>query len=306
MTYLPTALALAVFSSLALADADFRCMSDCNSRYSNDYCKQRCEIYKSGESSGGYQPEFGLGALNQGQQQADRESRQQLLMLLEALKIRAQADRQKQLQEQNSSRGQSAQQGIDVATQAARDFENGVLNYKGKKYDEALFLFARAAEAGHIKAKYAIGEMYLFGNGLPKDATLAYKWIKQAADQGDPLAQSDIGSFLVNGEGVAKDPVEGVKWLKKSADLGTARAQFSLSYCYFNGVGVEKNQSQSLYWLKKSAESGYAQAQNILGRAYLSGKMVGKNEDEGIKWLKKAVDQGNPEARELLINLGKN
>ena len=51
------------------------------------------------------------------------------------------------------------------------------------------------------------------------------KQIRKAADQGDANAQRELGNIYLCGEGVPKDYVEAVKWYRKAADQGDAMAQ---------------------------------------------------------------------------------
>ena len=42
----------------------------------------------------------------------------------------------------------------------------------------------KAAEAGNVKAQFALGKMYSEGNGIKRDAATAFNWVKRAAEAG--------------------------------------------------------------------------------------------------------------------------
>ena len=63
---------------------------------------------------------------------------------------------------------------------------------QNKQYDELLRLIKPLAEKGDAKAQVALGSMYLFGFGVPRDLTQAKKWLKKAASQGDKTAKRNL------------------------------------------------------------------------------------------------------------------
>lgn len=72
----------------ALAEVDLACKSNCLDRgYNYDFCTEKCSYGRSSEQSGGYQPSGALGAMQQGQRQADMEAKQQLDMIKQMLEI---------------------------------------------------------------------------------------------------------------------------------------------------------------------------------------------------------------------------
>lgn len=86
--YLSSLTVLLISSASALADVDFTCRGDCIDRgYSFGYCTERCS-YGGSQSGGGYRPEFGLGALQQGERAADEQTRRQLELIRQVLEIK--------------------------------------------------------------------------------------------------------------------------------------------------------------------------------------------------------------------------
>jgi hypothetical protein len=59
-------------------------------------------------------------------------------------------------------------------------------------YDvEAAWWYRKAAEQGHTSAQYNLGNMYVRGEGVPKNDVEAYKWWHLAAAQGDEGAKKN-------------------------------------------------------------------------------------------------------------------
>ena len=51
-------------------------------------------------------------------------------------------------------------------------------------YAEALVWYRRAAESGYAKAQFAVGTMYIGGEGVPQDYVLAHMWLNLAGAGG--------------------------------------------------------------------------------------------------------------------------
>ena len=50
------------------------------------------------------------------------------------------------------------------------------------------------AEQGDANAQYNLGNMYIYGNGVPENDTEAVKWYRLAAEQGQANAQYNLGT----------------------------------------------------------------------------------------------------------------
>ena len=76
------------------------------------------------------------------------------------------------------------------------------------------------------------------------------------AEKGQVLAQFNLGNMYVNGDGVPKNDVEAVKWYRLAAEQGNADAQYNLGNMYSNGVGVPQNYVKSYVWLSVATAQG--------------------------------------------------
>ncbi len=79
----------------------------------------------------------------------------------------------------------------------------------------------QSAEEGDSDAQYALGLMYVRGDGVPQDDAQALAWLRKAAEQGDVRAQNNVGFMHATGRGVPRDNVEAYKWLTLAASRVT-------------------------------------------------------------------------------------
>lgn len=91
---------------------------------------------------------------------------------------------------------------------------------------EALSLYTRAANAGHVDAQTQLG-ILLFQNG---NQLSGLRWLQAAADAGEPRAQLLYGTALFNGDGLVKrDPEAAYRYVARSAAQGLAPAKATLA-----------------------------------------------------------------------------
>ena len=123
-------------------------------------------------------------------------------------------------------------------------------------YEAAANEFEKAAKMGYAEAQRALGNCYLFGEGVLIDYSRAVEWYTKAAQQGDAEAQSNLGYCYENGYGVIQDWAIAADYYRKSAEQGHSIAQYNLARCYENGWGVEQNYSLAMKWYQMCADQG--------------------------------------------------
>ena len=136
--------------------------------------------------------------------------------------------------------------------------------YSDKKYEQAIYWFQKAADAGNSAAQKNLAICYFNGYGVEKDVEKAIYWWQKAADAGDSDAQYRLAFCFLKGEGVEKDVEKAVYWWQKAADAGDSDAQNSLAFRYFKGDGVEKDVEKAVYWWQKAADAGNSGAEYML------------------------------------------
>ena len=65
------------------------------------------------------------------------------------------------------------------------------------------------------------------------------------AEQGDAASQFALGSMYYYGKGVPKNYIEAVGWYRKSAEQGNPKAEYSLCDVYYEGKGVSQNYAEA-------------------------------------------------------------
>ncbi|MES2906095.1 MAG: tetratricopeptide repeat protein [Pseudomonadota bacterium] len=74
--------------------------------------------------------------------------------------------------------------------------------------------YQAASIFGDTEAQYQLGNMYLEGEGVEKNAQLAANWLRNAAEKGHARAQAALGNLMfANSEDAPRRRVEGLMWL---------------------------------------------------------------------------------------------
>ncbi len=133
-------------------------------------------------------------------------------------------------------------------------------------------------------------EMYLYGQGVQKDNQLSYQYLQLAAEQGHPKAQYELGNLY---DLHVQDKKKALFWYTKAAKQGYPPAQYNIGVKYAKGEGVEQNDKTALIWYEKAANKGDANAQYNLGAAHQLGQGVPINSELAISWFRKAAIQGH-------------
>ena len=120
-----------------------------------------------------------------------------------------------------------------------------------------------AAEAGEVEAQYALGMLYVNGNGMPADLVKAANWIEMGAQRSGSLRNSSLGSCMY-GKGVPQDFPRAIVSYELAAQLGYAPAQYNLGIMLAKGQGCEPDRDRALPWFQKAAEQGLSAAQTAL------------------------------------------
>jgi TPR repeat protein len=134
-------------------------------------------------------------------------------------------------------------------------FQLGIHLYEGKDMPQdgqaAFEVWIRAAQKGHLKAQYYVGELYL--KRTPADAIEAVFWFRRSSQKGYELATNALGNCYRDGFGVAKNMNEAVRLYRQAARKGFDEAQASLAHCYAHGLGVDKDIEEAIKWYRAAS-----------------------------------------------------
>ena len=187
-------------------------------------------------------------------------------------------------------------------------------------HEAGLSVLKQLAKQGYVAAQYCLGDMYNYGEGVPRNGDIACQWyakaaaqghyaglsiLKQLAAQGEAAAQYRLGDMYKEGKGVPRDGDIACQWyakaaatFKEAAEQGDAEAQFCLGDMYKEGKGVPRDGAGARQWytkaaatFTKAAEQGDAEAQFRLGDMYKKGIGVPRNGDIACQWYAKAAAQ---------------
>lgn len=153
----------------------------------------------------------------------------------------------------------------------ARDFARGEALYNRGDFREALPLLTSAADAGHGKAAYYLGSMYLNGRGVTKDESLALKWVRAAAAAGEAEGFFLMGTIYARGlAGQDRNDRGALRFYEQAADAGSTRAYWQLGIRYEQGIGVEADVRSAIAWYQRAAAAGNRPAEEALARLGVS------------------------------------
>jgi len=68
------------------------------------------------------------------------------------------------------------------------------------------------------------------------------------AQHGNPRAQNKLGQMYLRGEGVPRNNYEAIKWFRMAANQKFSKAQFNLGIIYYEGQGVPRDYVLAYLW----------------------------------------------------------
>lgn len=207
---------------------------------------------------------------------------------------------------------------LEVRSWCASAAETGA-GYSGEAVIGALFLYGNGVKRDALRARewfeyglerpgkqrgnalYMLGMMYSRGDGVDRDANKALDLWQKAADEEHPASLSLLGRAYVEGKlGLGKDVESGMALLEKAANRGDVTASMYLGRMYAKGDGVAQDMERAMKWYEQAASGGDAHAQYIVGLAYLEGSGVSVDESKAFNWLKLAAGQEHVNAMLML------
>ena len=132
----------------------------------------------------------------------------------------------------------------------------GIIAHSDNNFPRAFNFFSQAATQGLAEARYELGSMYYFGEGVAKDTVEAVRLFRLAAEQGIAIALLQLGLMYYNGKGVDRDYAEAARLFHLAANHGDAVAQLNLGVLYWHGLGVDQNYAEAARLFRQAAEQG--------------------------------------------------
>ena len=114
------------------------------------------------------------------------------------------------------------------------------------------------------QAQYDLGMRYGRGEGVPRDDHQARQWLARAAAAGHLRARLALGWLYYAGRGVPKDFAKAAELFGYAAERGDPEAQYMMGVLHIQGQGVERDSKRSIIWMRKAAAQGHPQAMSVL------------------------------------------
>jgi TPR repeat protein len=124
-------------------------------------------------------------------------------------------------------------------------------------FEKAISCLDLAAEGGYTKAQIHLGMMYVEGNGVNVDHSLAFKYFSQAANSGSAEGFTCLGMNYANGYGCEINHEISSNLFRQAADLGSAQGQFNIGWNYQYGIGVEKDHDQAFKYYQLASDQNH-------------------------------------------------
>lgn len=182
-------------------------------------------------------------------------------------------------------------------------FRLGFSAYRDGRKDEAVEAYRYAAEKGHRGARWALANMYAYGDGVEENDYEAFKIYHQIASQGIEPGSEDTGYFVnallalaryyqngIPGSPIEVDLVQARQlYFHAASTFGVPGAQFELARMMLEGRGGVDDVDQAKRWLNRARQLGHPGATALLGHIlYREGHVV-----RGLAYMTAGLERAN-------------
>jgi len=168
---------------------------------------------------------------------------------------------------------------------------------------EAARWYKLAADHGDRQGIFALASAKMRGAGMAEDRPGAKALFTKAAAMGHAGALYNLGIMAIEHNGVASDFATAAKDFEQAAQLGDAPAAYALGLLYRHGNGVEKDETRAAYWIRQAADNGNIEGQVEYAIMLFNGIGVDKDEAAAARYFLKAAVQNNAVAQNRLARL---
>lgn len=192
-------------------------------------------------------------------------------------------------------------------------FKFGFKAYKSGQKQDAVEAYRYAAEKGHTGSRWALANMYAYGDGVAKSDFEAFKIYNEIAGKGIEPGSEDTGFFVNALMSLAAYYRRGIENSPIKSDLGQARqlyfqaasafgvpeAQFQLARMMLRGEGGARNVEQAKKWLNRARKNGHIGAMGIFGSLLFQEGQTAR----GLGFMTAALDHCSPKDRPWIQDL---
>lgn len=173
------------------------------------------------------------------------------------------AEEERRRKEEEKKRAEEEKKKVMSQKDAQREYDEGCKYFGSQdpstKAKSAAY-FLRAAEAGLAIAQTQIGNMYIQGDGVPRDIKKGIEWTEKAVAQGYPMAEANLAGNYFHGVGVPQDKKKAIELYKKAASKNDEYAQFMLGKIYSTGDGFPQDDKQARKYYLDAVTNGSVDA----------------------------------------------
>jgi uncharacterized protein len=160
-------------------------------------------------------------------------------------------------------------------------------------YPEALKWIRKAVAQKFPAAEGNMGNLYLSGNGVPKDAKKAIRWYQLSSDHGDEEGLAHLARMYQLGEGVAKNPRKAVELYQQAIKRGSLNSLRNLGAMYATGDGIPKDLAEAGRLFQAASDKGDMASTNALGKLFYERSDSAPDQAKGVMLFRLAAQRGN-------------
>lgn len=190
--------------------------------------------------------------------------------------------------------------GNSAASASQESLKKASEAYANKDYATAMRILKPLADKNNPDAQFAVGLMYVRGDGVKQDYNMVRQYWTKASEAGNPEAQFNLGLAYIRGIFGKREPLEAAAWWEKAAAQGHGDAYYTLAQMYRNGDGVNKDKAKAAQYDQKGSEAGHPGCMYNLGMAYAKGEGVAKDTTKARELLTKSAQTGDTAAKDAL------
>jgi TPR repeat protein len=140
-------------------------------------------------------------------------------------------------------------------------FNLAELHFSGRGEDnlEAVELYEKSCYLGEIRGCNVLGFIYLNGDGVEQNSSLAIKFYEKSCDMNASTCGS-LGKMYHDGYGVGQDYLKAVEFYEKSCEGKNAYNCNDLAILYKYGIGIAKNRTKALEYYEKACSLEHQEA----------------------------------------------
>ena len=163
--------------------------------------------------------------------------------------------------------------------------------------DNAVSFFSEYYNCGHYDSIYALGCMYLHGEGVEKNAYKASWWFARIDEWNDYdiNVMFELAKMYRKGETIETNTFKAVLWYSKAIECDyweCAEAMYQLGEIYIEGEGnVDQDIDEAIEYYNNAAELNNLKAMKKLAEIYYKGEYVQQDLKEACHWFDKAMSK---------------